>query len=123
MRRSAFISPRCSSGECDGGHDAIDRLASRPARRLEWRAPGVLSIEPTRRVRYGERELCAAGTVREIRIGPSRLGEVGDVAVWLKLTDGDVVSIPSSYFPGFKSRARARTFAALLARLLGVPVT
>src|SRR5688572_15293049 len=37
-----------------------------------WRTRRTpLIVEPTGRVRYGERELCAAGTVRAVRIAPS----------------------------------------------------
>jgi hypothetical protein len=89
-----------------------------------WRTRHTpLSIEPGGRVRYGDRDLCASGMVRSVRIGPSRGGEAGDVEVWLELADGKPVAIPSRYFPGFKARAHARPFAAAIASALGVPVT
>jgi hypothetical protein len=81
-----------------------------------------LSIESGGRVSYGERELCAAGTVRAVRIAASRGGEAGDCEVVLELAGGKMLSIPSQYFAGFKSREHARPFAAELAQALGVQV-
>ena len=89
-----------------------------------WRARKIpLNVDSGGRVSYGERELCAAGTVQTVRIVPSRGGEVGDCEVWLEQADGKLVSIPSQYFAGFKSREHARPFAAELAKALGVQVT
>jgi hypothetical protein len=88
-----------------------------------WRTRRTpLSIEFGSRVSYGERELCAAGTVRAVRIAPSRGGEVNDCEVHLELDGGKLVSIPSQYFAGFKSREHARPFARILAEALGVQV-
>jgi hypothetical protein len=89
-----------------------------------WRTRHTpLSIEPGGRVRYCDRDLCAPGMVRAVRIGPSRGGEAGDVEVWLELVDGKPVEIPSRFFPGFKARTHARPFAAAIATALGVPIT
>jgi hypothetical protein len=89
-----------------------------------WRTRRTpLSIEVGGRVSYGERELCAAGSVRAVRIVLSRGGEANDCDVCLELAGGELVSIPSVYFPGFKSREHARPFAAELAQALGVQVT
>jgi hypothetical protein len=88
-----------------------------------WRTRRTpLSIESGDRVSYGERELCAAGTVRAVRIAASGGGEVGDCEVGLELAGGQMVSIRSLYFPGFKAREDARPFAAKLAQALGVQV-
>jgi hypothetical protein len=81
-----------------------------------------LNIEFGGRVSYGERELCAAGTVRAARIAPSRGSEAGDCDVVLELAR-KMVSIPSQYFAVFNARAHARPFAAKLAEALGVKVT
>jgi hypothetical protein len=82
-----------------------------------------LNVENGGRVSYGEKELCAAGTVRRVRIVPSFGGEVGDCEVRLELADGSQVAIPSQYFAGFRSRKHARPFAAEFAKALGVQVT
>jgi hypothetical protein len=81
-----------------------------------------LKVEPGGRVSYGERELCAAGSVQSVRIVPSHSGESGDCEVRIELADGKLVSIPSQYFAVFKSVEHARPFAGELAKALGVPV-
>jgi len=89
-----------------------------------WRTRNTpLKIENGGRVSYGEKELCAAGTVRGVRIVPSFGGEVGDCEVRLERADGQMVAIPSQYFAGFKSYAQARPFAAEFAKALRVEVT
>ncbi len=89
-----------------------------------WRTRRTpLRVESGGRVSYGEQELCAAGTVRCVRIVPSVGGEVGDCEVWLEQADGKLVAIPSQYFAGFKSYAHARPFAAEFAKALRVDVT
>ena len=89
-----------------------------------WRTRNTpLNVENGGRVSYGQKELCAAGTVRCVRIVPSPGGEVGDCEVWLEQVDGKLVAIPSQYFAGFKSYAQARPFAAEFAKVLGVEVT
>src|ERR1700719_1407691 len=86
-----------------------------------WRTRNTpLNVENGGRVSYGEQTLCAAGTVRSVRIVPSPTGEIGDREVWLELADGKLVSIPSQYFAGFKSSEHAKPFAAELAKALGV---
>jgi hypothetical protein len=88
-----------------------------------WRTRRTpLTIEYGGRVSYGEQELCAAGTVRAVRIAESRSGEPGDCEVVLEQDSGRMVSIPSQYFAGFSSREHARPFAAKLAQALGVQV-
>jgi len=89
-----------------------------------WRTRRTpLNIERGGRVSYGERELCAAGTVRSVRIALSRGGEPNDCEVCLELDAGKLVSLPSQYFPGFNSSEHARPFAKELAEALGVQVT
>jgi hypothetical protein len=89
-----------------------------------WRTRNTpLNVENGGRVSYGEQTLCAAGTVRSVRIVPSLGGEVGDCEVRLELSDGSQVAIPSQYFAGFRSRKHARPFAAEFAKALGVQVT
>jgi hypothetical protein len=89
-----------------------------------WRTRNTpLNVENGGRVSYGEQTLCAAGTVRSVRIVPSFGGEVGDCEVRLELADGSQVAIPSQYFAGFRSRKHARPFAAEFAKALGVQVT
>jgi hypothetical protein len=89
-----------------------------------WRTRSTpLKVENGGRVSYGEQTLCAAGTVRSVRIVPSLGGEVGDCEVRLELADGSQVAIPSQYFAGFRSRKHARPFAAEFAKALGVQVT
>jgi hypothetical protein len=88
-----------------------------------WRTRRTpLTIEHGGRVGYGERELCAPGSVRAVRIADSRDGELGDCDVVLEQDGGKIVSIPSQYFGSFKSREDARPFAAKLAQALGVQV-
>ena len=89
-----------------------------------WRTRSTaLSIECGGRVSYGKRELCAAGSVRGVRIAASRSGERDDCAVALEVAGGELVFIPSQYFAVFGAREQARPFAAKLAELLKVPVT
>jgi hypothetical protein len=89
-----------------------------------WRTRRTpLNIEFGGRVSYGERELCAAGTVRAVRIAPSRGGEANDCEVCLELAGGKLVSMPSQYFGTFRGREHARPFAAEIAAALGVQVT
>ena len=89
-----------------------------------WRTRATpLKIESGGRVSYGEQELCAAGTVRSVRIVPSIGGEAGECDVQLEQVDGKLVAIQSQYFAGFGSYARARPFAAELAKVLKVQVT
>jgi len=89
-----------------------------------WRTRHIpLSVENGGRVCYGDKELCASGTVRSVRIVDSHGGEVGDCEVVLDLADGERVYLPSRYFAGFKSRKQARPFAAKLAEALTVPLT
>ena len=89
-----------------------------------WRTRHTaLSVESGGRVCYGDKELCASGTVLSVRIIESPGGEVGDCEVVLELSDGKMVAIPSRYFAGFKSRKQARPFAAKLAEALSVPAT
>jgi hypothetical protein len=89
-----------------------------------WRTRRTaLKIDSAGRVSYGERELCAGGTVHAVRIAGARGGEVGDCEVVLELAEGKIVSIPSQYFAGFRTRRHARQLAAKLAESLGVPVT
>jgi hypothetical protein len=85
------------------------------------RAP--LRIERGGRVTYGKRELCVAGTVRAVRITPSRSGEAKLYEVCFEQNGGKLVSIPSQYFAAFHTAAQARPFAAELADALGIPVT
>ena len=89
-----------------------------------WRTRNTaLNVKNGGRVSYGEQELCAAGTVRSVRIVPSLGGEVGDCEVRLELADGSQVAIPSRYFAGFKSSDHAKPFAKELAKALGVQVS
>ena len=88
-----------------------------------WRTRRTpLSIETGGRLSYSERELCAARTVRVVRIVESVGGEPGDSEVVLEVARGKMVSIPSRYFASFKSREHARPFAAKLAQALEVQV-
>jgi len=82
-----------------------------------------LNIECGGRVSYGERELCAAGSVRAVCIVASRGGERHDCEVALEVAGGELVHIPSQYFAVFGAREQARPFAAKLAEVLKVPVT
>jgi hypothetical protein len=90
-----------------------------------WTRHTALSVEPGGRVCYGARELCAAGTVRAVRIAEAKTGEVGDCEVSLELDGGKLVSLslPSPYFCVPRTRERARPFAEQLARALRVGVT
>ena len=81
-----------------------------------------ISIEAGGRVSYGEQELCAAGTVRTVRIAPARAGEVNDCEIAFELAGGELVYLPSQYFC-FSVREHARPFASELARALEVQVT
>jgi hypothetical protein len=89
-----------------------------------WRTRRTpLTIEPGGRVSYGQRELCAAGTVRAIRIAPVGGARAIECEVCLELDGGKLVPIPSQYFAEFPTSAQARPFARELADALGVPVT
>jgi hypothetical protein len=90
-----------------------------------WTRHTALTVEPGGRVCYGARELCAAGTVRAVRVVEARTGEVGDCGVYLELEGGKRVSLsmPSPYFVVPKKPEQARVFAGQLARVLGVGVT
>jgi hypothetical protein len=89
-----------------------------------WRTRRTpLKIESGGRVSYGERELCAPGTVRAVRIAASPRGEANDCEVGLELAEGRTVSIPSQYFAVFAAPEHARPFATELAKALGVQVT
>jgi hypothetical protein len=88
-----------------------------------WRSRRTpLTIEPAGRVTYGERELCAAGTVRAVQIARSCPNEEFDYEVCLELDDGKLVSIQPPHFALYKSAMQARPFAAELAAALGVQV-
>jgi hypothetical protein len=82
-----------------------------------------LSIEAGGRVRYGQRELCAAGTVHAVRLIGARGGERNECEIALELVDGTKVHLPSQYFGIYRPRLHARPFAAKLAQELKVPVT
>jgi hypothetical protein len=82
-----------------------------------------LAVEFGGRVSYGEQELCAAGTVRSVRIAEARGGEVGDCEVALEVDAGKLVFIPSPYFARFRTRDQARRFGSKLAELLAVQAT
>src|SRR5262249_50074511 len=90
-----------------------------------WTHDTGLIVEPGGRVCYGDRELCAAGTVRTVRMAEAQTGEVGDCEVFLELEGGKLVSLslPSPYFGVSKTRDRAQTFARQLARSLHVAVS
>jgi hypothetical protein len=83
-----------------------------------------LTVERTGRVSHGERELCAAGTVRGVRIADARTGDSGDCEVCLELGEGKLVYLPSSsfYFGSFPRRDGAHEFGRELAAVLGVEV-
>jgi len=88
-----------------------------------WRTRRTpLSIEPGGRVTYGERELCAAGTVRAVQIARLRGDDAFAYEVCLELDEGRLVSIQPQYFAGYRTAAQARPFAAELAAALGVQV-
>jgi len=83
-----------------------------------------LTVERTGRVTHGDRELCAAGTVRAVRVADARRGESGDCEVCLELDGGRLVFLPPSsmYFGSFKTREDAFAFAGELVAALGVEV-
>ena len=88
-----------------------------------WRTRRTpLLIERGGRVTYGERELCAAGTVRGVQIARSRPSEAFDYEVRLELDQGKLVSIQPQHFALYKTAMQARPFAAELAAALGVQV-
>lgn len=89
-----------------------------------WRARRTpLFIEVGGRISYGDKELCAPGTVRAVRIAEARGGEAGDCEVGFELNEAKMVFLPQQFFAVFKSREHARAFAAQLAEVLEVPVT
>jgi hypothetical protein len=89
-----------------------------------WTRRIPLTIGPAGRVSFRDRELCAAGTVRAVRVGGARTGESGDCEVCLELGEGERVYLPSSsmYFGSFKRREDAHAFAGELAAALCVGV-
>ena len=89
-----------------------------------WRTRRTpLTIESGGRVSYGERELCAGGTVRAVRIADARGGNADECEIALELGDGTLVYLPSQYIAVYRPRAHACPFAAKLAEALQVPVT
>ena len=89
-----------------------------------WRTRNTpLSIEAGGRVTYGGKELCAAGTVRAVRVSEARGGNGDECEIALELADGTKVYLPSRYFAVYRPREHARPFAAKLAEVLEVPVT
>jgi hypothetical protein len=80
------------------------------------------TIERGGRVSYGDRELCAAGTIRAIRIALLGGTWAIECEVCLELDGGKLVPIPSQYFAEFPASEHARPFAQELAEALGVPV-
>lgn len=89
-----------------------------------WRARRTpLFIEVGGRVSCGGQELCAAGSVRAVRIAEARGGEAGDCEVGFELNGEKMVFLPRQFFAVFNSREQARAFAAKLAEVLEVPVT
>jgi hypothetical protein len=88
-----------------------------------WRRRSTpLSIEVGGRVIYGERQLCAAGTVRAVRVAEARACDGDECEIALELADGSKVHLPSQYFGGYRPRAHIRPFAAKLGEVLEVPV-
>jgi len=81
-----------------------------------------LSIMTGGSVSYGRQQLCAAGSVRAVRIDEARSGEAGDSEIALELADGTKINLPSEYFGVPQPRAHLRPFAAKLAEVLEVPV-
>jgi hypothetical protein len=89
-----------------------------------WRTRRTpLTIERGGRVSYGQRELCAAGTIRAIRIAPAGGARAIESEVCLELDGGKLVPLPSQYFAEFPASGHARPCARELAEALGVPVT
>jgi hypothetical protein len=89
-----------------------------------WRTRRTpLSIEAGGRVCYGNRELCAMGTVRAVRILDVRGGEAGECEIALELSESKLVYLPNPYFTRSAGREHARPLAAKLAELLRVQVT
>jgi len=70
----------------------------------------------------GRQRLCAAGSVRAVRIDPARRGEADECEIALELADGAKVYLPSQYFGTTQPRTRLLPFAAKLAEVLGVPI-
>ncbi len=88
-----------------------------------WRTRRTpLCIEDGGRVLYGAQLLCAAGSVRSVRIAEAKGGE-GDCEVFLELGGGELVPIPSLYFPRLNSRTSAGPLAVVLAEALRVQVS
>lgn len=86
-----------------------------------WRSRQTpLIVTAGGRVSYGDRELCAAGSVETVEIVEARSGE-GGCEVGFKVA-GKTVFVPSQYFAHFGARDHARPFAALLASTLNVHV-
>ncbi len=83
-----------------------------------------LIVGPEGGVRIGDRELCAAGTVRAVRVAGARSGESGDCEVCLELDGGRRLYLPSTSFYSvtFKTREDAHAFAGELATALRVEV-
>jgi hypothetical protein len=98
------------------GYSAVLALRSWRTRRTP------LSIMPGGSVSYGRQQLCAAGSVRAVRIDGGRGGEADECEIALELADGAKVYLPPQYFGVTQPRAHLRPFAAKLAEVLEVPV-
>ena len=86
-----------------------------------WRSRRTpLIVAAGGRVSYGDRELCAAGTVEAVQIVEERSGE-GGCEVGFEAA-GKTVFVPSQYFAHFGAREHARPLAILLANTLNVHV-
>jgi hypothetical protein len=82
-----------------------------------------LSIERSGRVAYGDRELCAPGSVQAVCVAPSRAGEAYTYEIAFETGEGQLVFVPSQYFPPFATRQDARSLATKFAEILHVKVT
>jgi hypothetical protein len=88
-----------------------------------WRLRDTpLVVDPDGRLRYGDRELCPAGSVVAVRVVPDPLSEGDGHKVALEADTGAAVPLPPPYFDAFVTQAHARRFADRLAAALGVPV-
>jgi hypothetical protein len=77
-----------------------------------------LTVERSGRVCYGEKEICAAGQVRSVRVLHAPSGE-GAYDVWLDLEAGTRLEVPGF---AYGSRDNAIAFAQELAAELHVTV-
>jgi hypothetical protein len=81
----------------------------------------VLKVERDGRVRFGRRQLCAAGSVRAVFITTLK-PKIRDWQTYLKLDEETFVPVPPPYLGDYELGEDVRSLGEELAKALGVEV-